>query len=82
MARALSNRKAPARTFYVVLRFQNISYSNIPFRNQECDPEVAEALKEADAEDFIALFARHHITWKMLTTMTTEELREVCQYVP
>ncbi|XP_031574372.1 E3 ubiquitin-protein ligase LRSAM1-like [Actinia tenebrosa] len=44
---------------------------------KECDPEVAETLREADAEDFIALFARHHITWKMLTTMTTEELKEM-----
>ncbi|EDO43423.1 predicted protein [Nematostella vectensis] len=44
---------------------------------KECDHVIADVLKEAEAEQYCSLFARHRITWKMLKSMTSEELKEM-----
>jgi len=65
---------------YWLIQYQRLLDNKpVSLLEKECDQEVVSLLKEANADDYAALFARHCITWKMLKNMTADELKEVSE---
>ena len=62
----------------VIIKLELIIFS---LKLQQCDGVISDILAEAEAQDYASHFARHRITWKMLKTMTDQELKEVSDEV-
>lgn len=68
-------KKVPVK---VIIKLELIIFS---LKLQQCDGVISDILAEAEAQDYASHFARHRITWKMLKTMTDQELKEVSDEV-
>ena len=65
---------------YWLIQFQRLmdqKPETLIIKEHGCDEQIAHVLAEANAQDYIANFARNKITWQILREMKDEDLKQV-----